>query len=337
MNFRGLDLNLLVAMDALLTERSTTRAGERIHLSQSAMSGSLARLRQFFDDDLLIQVGNRMVLTPLAEDLATPVREALLAIEAIVHKDQAFDPSTSDRRFRIMLSDYAAIVLLSPALSAIQQAAPNITIELVSNSESPSQAIERGDVDLLLIARQFSSKVHPAEELFRDDYTCVAWSGNQAIGEALSLDEYLLAGHVVARFGREQMRSAEEQFVIDAGFERRVDVVVMGFSMLPQFVVGTSRIATLHSRLARHYAQFLPLRLFPPPIDIPPIVEVMQWHNVRHEDRALGWLRRTLLGAAEGESPWAIAPIATPVDRASGVDAMVSTDHGAKPSSSDSN
>ena len=84
MNFRGLDLNLLVAMDALLTERSTTRAGERIYLSQSAMSGALARLRAFFDDELLIQVGQRMVLTPLAEDLVNPVREALLAIEKVV-------------------------------------------------------------------------------------------------------------------------------------------------------------------------------------------------------------------------------------------------------------
>jgi DNA-binding transcriptional LysR family regulator len=87
MNFRGLDLNLLVAMDAPLTERSITRAGERIFLSQSAMSGALARLRAFFDDDLLIQVGQRMVLTPLAEDLVNLVRETLLAIEKVVNTD----------------------------------------------------------------------------------------------------------------------------------------------------------------------------------------------------------------------------------------------------------
>ena len=99
-------------MDALLTERSITRAGERIFLSQSAMSGALARLRAFFDDELLIQVGQRMVLTPLAEDLVNPVREALLAIEKVVNKDQAFDPASSSRRFRIMFSDYAAIFLI---------------------------------------------------------------------------------------------------------------------------------------------------------------------------------------------------------------------------------
>jgi LysR family nod box-dependent transcriptional activator len=298
MNFRGLDLNLLVAMDALLTERSITRAGERIFLSQSAMSGALSRLRAFFDDELLIQVGQRMVLTPLAEDLVSPVREALLGIEKVVNKDQTFEPRTSSRRFRIMMSDYAAIVLMTRAMPAIQQMAPNVAIELVSNSELALPSLDRGDIDLLLIARQYTSKSHPSEELFRDDYTCVVWAENRAVADELPLEQYLAAGHVVARLGRDQMRSAEEQFIADSGIDRRVEVVVMGFSMMPQFVIGTSRIATLHTRLARHYAQSLPLRLLKPPLDIPPLVEVMQWHQVRTADRGLAWLRRALLDAA---------------------------------------
>jgi LysR family transcriptional regulator, nod-box dependent transcriptional activator len=297
MNLRGLDLNLLVVMDALLTERSTTRAGERIHLSQSAVSGALARLRHFFGDELLIQVGHRMVPTPLAEDLMVPVREALLAIEAIVDKDKAFDHGTSTRRFRIMLSDYAATVLMTQTLPILQQAAPHIGIELISNSESAIPAVERGEVDLLLIAQQFASRNHPAQELFRDDYTCVVWSENQAVGDRLTLEQYLAAGHVVARFGRDQILSADEQFIQSEGVERRVEVVVMGFSMLPQFVIGTSRIATLHTRLARYYAQWLPIRLLKPPVEIPPIVEVMQWHRVRDEDRGLDWFRRALIDA----------------------------------------
>ncbi len=297
MNLRGLDLNLLVVMDALLTERSTTRAGERIHLSQSAVSGALARLRSFFDDELLIQVGHRMVLTPLAEDLIVPVREALLGIEAIVHKDKVFDHGTSTRRFRIMLSDYAATVLMTQTLPILQRAAPHIGIELISNSEAAVPAVERGEVDLLLIAQQFASRNHPTQELFRDDYACVVWSENQEVGTHLTMEQYLAAGHVVARFGRDQIRSAEEQFILAEGIERRVDVVVMGFSMLPQFVIGTSRIATLHARLARYYAQWLPIRLVKPPVEIPPIVEVMQWHRFRDGDRGLDWFRRALTDA----------------------------------------
>jgi LysR family transcriptional regulator, nod-box dependent transcriptional activator len=297
MNLRGLDLNLLLVMDALLTERSTTRAGERIHLSQSAVSGALGRLRTFFSDELLIQVGHRMMLTPLAEELALPVREALLAIEAIVHKDKVFEPGTSTRRFRIMLSDYAATVLMTQTLPILHRAAPHIGIELISNFDAAIPALERGDVDLLLIAQQFASKAHPVQELFRDDYTCVVWTGNQAVATHLTREHYLSAGHVVARFGRDQLLSAEEQFIIGEGLERRVEVVVMGFSMLPQFVIGTSRIATLHTRLARYYAQWLPIRLLKPPLDIPPVVEVMQWHSFRKDDRGLDWIRRALAGA----------------------------------------
>jgi DNA-binding transcriptional LysR family regulator len=196
-----------------------------------------------------------------------------------------------------MLSDYAATVLMTQTLPVLQQAAPRIGIELISNSESAIPAVERGEVDLLLIAQQFASRNHPSQELFRDDYTCVVWSENREIGTQLTLDQYLAAGHVVARFGRDQLLSAEEQFIRGERIERRVDVVVMGFSMLPQFVIGTSRVATLHSRLARYYAQWLPIRLLKPPVDIPPIVEVMQWHRFRDTDRGLDWFRRALTEA----------------------------------------
>ena len=126
----------------------------------------------------------------------------------------------------------------------------------------------------------------------------MVWAENPAVSDDLTLEQYLAAGHVVARLGREQMRSAEEQYIADSGIDRRIEAVVMGFSMLPQFVIGTSRIATLHTRLARHYAEWLPLRLLKPPIEIPPLVEVMQWHHFRSDDRGLAWLRRTLLDAA---------------------------------------
>jgi LysR family nod box-dependent transcriptional activator len=302
MNFRGLDLNLLVAMDALLTERSTTRAGERIHLSQSAMSGALARLRHFFDDEILTPVGQRMVLTPLGEELAKPVREALLAIEAIVHKDQTFEPATSTRHFRIMLSDYAAVILMTRAIQEVQRLAPHASIELVPFSERYVQSLEHGDVDLLLIAKPYGSRSQPCEELFRDDYTCVVWAGNAAVGEEFSLQHYLGSKHAVVRFGRDQDRAAEEQFFVDSDIDRDVHVVAMGFSLLPQLIVGTSLVATVQSRLAQHYAEWLPLRLLKPPVDIPPLVEIMQWHNARNEDRGLRWLRQVLKEAAQASS-----------------------------------
>jgi DNA-binding transcriptional LysR family regulator len=294
MHFRGLDLNLLVVLDALLTEKSTTRAGERIYLSQSAVSGALARLREFFSDELLVQVGHKMVLTPLAEELATPIRESLLSVEAIVNKDTVFNPATSTRRFRIMLSDYAVTVLINTALPLVSAAAPGVQLEFLSHSDNPATTLEQGDVDLLLIARQYSSAVHPNEDLFQDEYTCVVWTQNKMIGDTLSMDHYLEMGHVVTRFGKTQRPSAEEDFINQRGIIRKTEVVAMNFTMVPQLLIGTNRIATMHRRLAEIYSRLLPIRLLPPPIELPPLVEAMQWHKIRSKDRGICWLRGML-------------------------------------------
>src|SRR6185436_8079299 len=130
MHLDGLDLNLLVVLDSLFCERNVTRAGERIHLSQSATSGALSRLREFFKDDLLVPVGRKMVLTPLAEELALPVRQLLLQAEAIIHRSPHFSAETSQRTFRLVMSDYVATVLMSRALPEIQRQAPGIAIEV---------------------------------------------------------------------------------------------------------------------------------------------------------------------------------------------------------------
>src|SRR5438105_5908792 len=148
MDFKGLDLNLLVALDALLAEKSVTRAGVRLHLSQSATSGALARLRDAFHDSLLVQVGRAMTLTPLAEGLVDPVRELLLQAETIVNSSPAFDAATSTRRFRMMMSDYVEAVVMTEALPQIQKLAPGVSVELISNHEGGCEALERGEIDL---------------------------------------------------------------------------------------------------------------------------------------------------------------------------------------------
>ena len=127
MHFHGLDLNLLVVLDALITERSISRTGEKIHLSQPATSGALARLREYFKDDLLVPVGRKMLLTPLAEELTQPVRQLLLQTEGIIRRTPAFSPATSERVFRLVMSDYVATTLMSQALPEIQRQAPRVS------------------------------------------------------------------------------------------------------------------------------------------------------------------------------------------------------------------
>ncbi len=295
MHFRGLDLNLLVALDALITERSISRTGEKIHLSQPATSGALARLREYFKDDLLVPVGRKMVLTPLAEELAEPVRQLLLQIDAIIHRNPAFSPATSDRAFRLVMSDYVAATLMSHALPEIERQAPRIKVQVLVPG-TRTDWVERGEADLMVMPRQYLSANHPSEPLFEDDFVCIAWTGNTAIrGRSISLRDYLRLGHVVVRFGEQQEVPAfEEKFMEHFSEARRIEVVTTGFTLVPPLVIGTARIATLHRRLAEFSAQHLPLKILKPPVDMPSMVESVQWHTVRDTDPGLRWMRGLL-------------------------------------------
>jgi len=295
MDLGGLDLNLLVALDALFAERSVSRAGERLHLSQSATSGALARLREVFRDPLLVPVGRKMVLTPVAESLIDPVRDFLLHAEAILNNNPVFDPATSTRKFRLMMSDYVETILMAEALPRIEQAAPNIRFEFISNLEGGFDALERGEIDLSIAPSIRHSSANPSEPLFEDEFTCVAWSGNRNLKDTISLEQYLGLGHIVVRFGKHQeLTTFDEWFMERFGYERRIEIVTTAFNLVPQLVVGTSRIAALHRRLAVYYQRYLPLKLLKPPFDIPPLEESMQWHKSRDRDPGTIWLRSTL-------------------------------------------
>jgi LysR family transcriptional regulator, nod-box dependent transcriptional activator len=301
MHFKGLDLNLLVVLDALLTEKNTTKAGQRIYLSQSATSGALSRLREFFGDPLLIQSGHKMILTTLAEGLVEPVRQLLREAEAIISVNTAFDPKTSTRTFRLNMSHYSALVLLPNAMKTIKKTAPSVRIEVTSLQEDIADALERGDLDFLVVPDEFKSPLHPAVELFDDSYVCVAWSENPLIRKTITLEQYLSMGHVVARFGRAQGKAFDETCLLRAGYSRRVELVVPDFSIIPSFVIGSNLIATMHERHARFHARYLPLRVFPLPIELPRFSAKIQWHRYHDHDPGTKWLHGILKEAAKKE------------------------------------
>jgi LysR family transcriptional regulator, nod-box dependent transcriptional activator len=303
LDFGGLDLNLLVALDALFAEKSVSRAGERLHLSQSATSGALARLREAFHDPLLVQVGRKMALTPLAEGLIEPVRNFLLHAETILNGSPAFDPTTSTRKFRLLMSDYVQTVVMTEALPRLQSLAPGISLELLWNIDGISEPLERGEIDLAVTPTRYLSPGHPSEPLFKDEFTCLVWSGNSRIKRDLSLETYLSLGHVVVRFGRlQQLPSFDEWFVERFGHQRRIEVITTAFNLVPQLLIGTSRIATLHRRLAIFYQRYVPLKLIAPPIEIPLLEESMQWHKSRDRDPGTMWLRSVLKAAVSKSS-----------------------------------
>lgn len=300
MRFNRLDLNLLVALDALLSEKSITRAGHRLNLSQSATSGVLARLRDYFQDDLLVQVGRNLVLTPLAVSLAEPVRDVLLQIQQTIETKPEFDPATATREFRIFASDFVSTLLLGELGRRISAEAPGISIDISPTTSTPAEQLERGEVELVILPRKYMSESQPCEHLFEETYTCIVWTGNTLVGDTLTLEQYMALGHVSSRFGA-SVTSFEERFLKDNGYERRIEISTTNFTSLPHFVIGTNRIATMHTRLARMLACYYPIRLVAPPIAFPKLEMCMQWNRFLERDPPHLWLRKMLLEIADAE------------------------------------
>ncbi|HEY9108246.1 MAG TPA: LysR family transcriptional regulator [Roseateles sp.] len=298
MHFNKLDLNLLVALDALLTEHSISRAAERLHMSQPAMSNALGRLRDYFDDPLLVQVGRRMEPTPRAETLRDSVRDVLVRIDATITAQPRFDAAQSDREFNLLVSDFTLSVLGSHLLSLAARQSATVRFQFHSQVENPQRALERGEADMLVIPSGFCSPDHPTETLFEEEFCCVVWSGSRLARQGqLSFADYTAAGHVVMQ-PPGGGTSFETWFMQRYGVSRRIEVSSFSFATAPSLVVGTERIATLHGRLARLAARYLPVTLLQAPMPMPRMEQAIQWHQHRTQDPGLVWLRELLRSAA---------------------------------------
>jgi LysR family transcriptional regulator, nod-box dependent transcriptional activator len=299
MKFRNLDLNLLVALNALLQEKSVSLAGKRIHLRQSAMSSALNRLRHYFKDDLLVVVGRSMVLTARAESLVEPVRAALSQIEATITSapQPSFEAGTSRRVFSIVAADHLIDAFLPAALREIQQTAPHLTFEVALPGDEPVEDLERGANELLLIQEPYAAPSHPKKVLFNDDYVLVVCKENTRIGNSITTAEFLAAAHVVVRLGGRRGAGWEE-LAFQRLPKRRADVIVPDFSSVPHFLVGTGRIAAMHRYHAELYARHFALRLLPCPVKIPRARVVLQWHTRKQDDPGLIWLVKALCAAS---------------------------------------
>ncbi|MEY4268870.1 MAG: hypothetical protein RLZZ58_86 [Pseudomonadota bacterium] len=298
MRFERLDLNLLVALDALLTERSVSLAAERICLSQSATSSALGRLRDYFGDELLVIKGRQMVLTARAEGLVEPVRAVLEQIRSTIAVSPTFDPATSDRSIAFMASDYSTEVLLAGALRDLEQAAPHMYFEIQSMNDQPVETLERGQIDLLLTIDYAISTEHPSQMLFEDDYVVIGCAENPAMAGDMTRALYLELGHITARHGRARAPSFDDQFMRTQPQQRRIEIVAPTFLSIPGLVVGTRRIATVHRRHAAVVARYRPIIVREVPFDIPPIRESLQWHISNDNDPAIRWLVERLVAAA---------------------------------------
>lgn len=298
MRLERLDLNLLIALDALLQERGVSLAAERLNLSQSAASGALARLRDYFKDDLLVLNGRSMALTPRAEELIDPVHSVLEQIRATIMVAEPFEPATSDRTLSIIATDYIFEILLRPAIVACATEAPGIRFELVPIVEHPVDALQRGQADLLIGIDNVVSTEHPSALLYSEDFVVAGWRDNPLLGEPMTIERYEQLGHVAVRFGR-QTSSYESTAARLRSVARRVEVIAPNFISVGSLLVGTNRIATIHRLLAVRLAEFLPLTLMELPFEMPPVREIAQWSSRTANDPAITWLVGRLKRIAE--------------------------------------
>jgi len=298
MRFSGLDLNLLVALNALLEERSVTKAADRLNTTQPAMSAALSKLRDYFGDELLTRTGREMVLTAQADCLQRPIAEVLAAIQHAMRTKPAFDPSLSDRVFRIMMSDYMASITLPPLLRVLQEKAPSVQIDLVPSDETMLTKLERGEIDLAISPDKYLSPQHPSSILCEDEYIVVVDRSNSAVKDVITLDQYLEMEHIVVNLANDRTAMFDEWFLEHFDITRKCAVRVPIFSIVPALIVNTRFIATMHRKLALRLARHFDIRLVSAPKEFPTLREHVQWHRLRDHDLGLAWLREQLLHAA---------------------------------------
>lgn len=303
MRLHNLDLNLLVALDALLVERSVTAAARRLGTSQPTMSARLALLRRHFDDELLTRTGNRYALTALAARLRPEVAQVLAGAERLLSAKETFDPTTSDRRFTLMSSDYGMTVVVPVLHRLLAARAPAVRLHLRAVTVDALQDLEptMAAVDLLVLPRGVVQ--WPAHlPLCSDEWVAVVDGADRRVGEALTMDDLAERAWVVTAGEQSGTAASVESIPVVRqlqllGVQPRVHVVAESFAVVPALVAGTGRIAVLQRRLV----EAVPsggVRVLPLPFTPVPLVEAAWWHPSRRDDSGHRWLRRCLVDVA---------------------------------------
>ncbi|MCB2065013.1 MAG: LysR family transcriptional regulator [Erythrobacter sp.] len=295
MRFKGLDLNLLVAFDALMATRSVSRAAERMNLSQPAMSAALARLRDYFGDDLLVLQGKRMHPTAFADDLMPQVRQGLQNLEVMLAKSPNFHPETSQRTFRMVASDYVQSSIIAPLTRQLAQEAPDIAIECQLPHLTTAKHLDEGQIDLMITPEYVLSGSHPAYELYREPQVVIGALDNRVLAKGFITEaEFEAAGHVAVVLGEQRITSYADRQLEIMGRRRRIEVTTSLFSAVPWYIEGTGRLALLHGRLAKDLERRFAICTVPVPFDFPAMRQMLCYHAGREEDAGLTWLRRQI-------------------------------------------
>lgn len=294
-NLGRIDLNLLVHLDALLREKSVTRAASRVGIGQSAMSHNLARLRELFGDELLTRGSEGMRLTPRAAALLEPVQTMLAQVEAMVSRDRVFDPATAARTFRFGLPDSMEILIMPALLARMREVAPGIHLRLYNFDASRLlDDLDADELDLAIgyDAFQPGQVHHKRRKLFTESWLCMFNAEKTGLAPPISLEDFVRLPHVLTslRPGR-SVRGIVDEALEKHGLRRTVALTTPRFLTVPSLVARAPVIVTMQARLARLFAAEFGLSLSPLPVELNPVTVSLIWHASYDHDPAHAWLR----------------------------------------------
>jgi DNA-binding transcriptional LysR family regulator len=295
----AVDLNLMVVLHALLSERNVTRASARLSLSQSATSHALARLRELFGDPLLVRSGRRLDLTARALALLPQLERGLGELEGTLTGEPAFDPRSARRTFTISMADYSQAVSLAPLLRRLRAEAPGIELSVVAFTNG-LEMLEAGTADLAVFSDRPFPPGFSSAKLHSDGFVTMVRKRHPAVPAArrrLSLATFLALDHlVVAPAG--SPGSMVDTELERRGLRRKVTVRISSFLTAPLVVSQTDLVSTGPERLLRDMVTRYPIRLLDPPLQLPRFDLILVWHARRDHDPSHTWLRQLLLDVA---------------------------------------
>lgn len=301
MNNLAYDLKLLMCFDALMAERSVSRAAERLNLSQPAMSHALARLRRLFDDPLLLKGRGLMTPTSRALQLEGQVQDLLSALRRLTEQPAAFDPATARVRFSVMAPEYAEYLLAAPVTLHLEREAPNVALDF--RASDPDRALDwlaRGDLDFRLGWWPEPPAALRYKLLFRDRLVCAVRKNHPRFKASISTDDYLAAAHVRVQTPRTSVSSgALDQAATALQHTLDVTLKVQNLAVMSEVVSASDLVATLPERLAVRLQEKYPLQVLPLPLAVPDIRMALYWHERTHKHAAHRWFRQAVSDAAK--------------------------------------
>lgn len=302
MDFNGIDLNLLAAFNALMTERNVTRAATQVGVSQPAMSAALGRLRKVVGDPLFLRSAEGLLPTPRARELAEPIAQALRQIEAVLVTRPGFDAASSRLAFTLGMSDYPAFVLLPGLLRALGQQAPGVTVNVhaFNDRDHAVDLLDAGVIDAAIgvLPTHLDGRIL-TRPIFSDSFVTIVARDHPAADHGMDLATYLQQRHVLASPEGER-HGLVDQALAQLGQQRTLALTLPHMFAVPAVVAASHMVATVMKRVALHSAARPRLAMLPPPVALPEITSHLLWHRRANEHPAQRWFRGVIEAVALG-------------------------------------